>query len=103
MANYRVEKWKEVCAPNPAILTEQLKREGYNVLPFIDNPGTIYGLHNHSSGQSHWIISGVMEFTVENEIYVLEAGDRDFLPANIYHSSQVLSEEAVVYLIGIKN
>ncbi len=103
MANYRIEKWKELYAPDAGELTLQLEREGYDVFRVTDNKGTIYGLHNHHAGQSHWIISGAMEFTVEGKSYVLNAGDRDFLLANIYHSSQVLGEEAVVYLVGIKN
>lgn len=41
-----------------------------------------------------------MELTVGGEIYVLNAGDRDFLEADTWQTARVASEEYVVYLIG---
>lgn len=102
MENLCIEKWKEPYAPNATVLRRQLEREGYRVFHLTDSAGTIYALHTHSRAQSHWIISGAMEFIVEDESYILEAGDRDFLPANVYHSAQAIGEESVVYLVGEK-
>lgn len=31
---------------------------------------------------------------------MLEAGDRDFMPAETYHSARVIGDEAVLYLVG---
>ena len=101
--NFRVEKWSEVHLPNAAMLRLQLEREGYRVFQWGDQPGNIYPAHKHAEDQSHWIISGALELTVQNfGNYILEAGDRDFLPAGTYHTARVVSEEPVVYLIGEK-
>ena len=44
-----------------------------------------------------------MEITVERlGAFVLEAGDRDLMPAGTYHSARVVSEDPVIYLIGSK-
>lgn len=103
MKDFRVEKWKEVYAPNAAMLRLNLEREGYRVSQWGDQPEMIYGLHKHSEDQSHWIISGALEISVEGHgSYVLESGDRDFLPAETYHSARVVSKEAVIYLVGEK-
>ncbi len=103
MKDFRVEKWKGFSAPNAAMLRLILEREGYRVFQWADQPQMIYGMHKHAEGQSHWIISGALEITVEGYgSYVLEPGDRDFLPAEIYHSARVVSDEAVVYLVGEK-
>lgn len=41
--------------------------------------------------------------TVErNGTFILEAGDRDFLPAGTYYSARVLGDEHVIYLVGEK-
>ena len=103
MNKFRVEKWNEVYAPNAASLRAQLEREGYRVFQWGDLPEMVYPVHKHAEDQSHWIISGALELTVHGVgTYILETGDRDFLPAETYHSARVIGEEAVVYLIGEK-
>jgi quercetin dioxygenase-like cupin family protein len=100
---YRIERWAQVYAPNPAMLRFTMEREGFRVFQWGDRPEMIYGLHKHDEDQTHWIISGALELTVEKVgVFILEAGDRDFMPAGTYHTARVVSAEAVVYLIGEK-
>jgi quercetin dioxygenase-like cupin family protein len=79
-----------------------LVSEGYRVFQWGDRPEAVYALHKHNEDQSHWVVSGTLEITIEGESYTLEAGDRDFLTANTWHSVRVIGEEAVVYLVGEK-
>ena len=103
MNEFRIDRWSEVYAPNAAMLRLIVEREGYRVFQWGDQPEMIYPQHKHAEDQSHWIISGALELTVQGfGTYILETGDRDFLPAETYHSARVVSEEAVVYLIGEK-
>jgi quercetin dioxygenase-like cupin family protein len=103
MKEFRIVRWKELYRPNAAMLRLALEREGYRVFQWGDLPEMVYPEHKHPEDQSHWIISGALELTVQGYgTYVLKAGDRDFLPAGTYHSARVVSEEAVVYLIGEK-
>lgn len=97
---YRIEKWEERNAPNAAMLRLRLEEAGYRVLQWCDQPGSFYGMHKHSEAQSHWIVSGILEVTVQSRRYVLQAGDRDFMPAETYHTAKVIGEEPVVYLVG---
>jgi quercetin dioxygenase-like cupin family protein len=100
--SFRVERWSEENAPDAVELRKRLEAEGYSVFQWSDSAGTRYGVHKHAEDQSHWILSGSLELTVDGESYVLNAGDRDFLPAYTNHSARVVSNEAVVYLIGAK-
>lgn len=85
------------------MLRRVLELEGYAVFQWCDQPEHFYGLHKHAEDQTHWIISGKLEMTVEAVgTFVLAAGDRDFMPAETYHTARVVSEEAVVYLVGEK-
>lgn len=103
MSSYKIERWKEVYEPNAAMLRLLMEREGYQVFQWGDRPEMIYAIHKHGRDQSHWIISGALELTIERVgTFTLEAGDRDFMPAGTYHSARVTSEEPVVYLIGEK-
>ena len=98
-----IDRWSEDCEPAAADIKRRLESEGYRVFQWSDAPGTQYAPHAHAEDQSHWIISGVLELTVDGETYVLSAGDRDFLPANTLHSALVPGEAAVTYLIGAKS
>lgn len=100
--NFEFERWTKDEKPNAAALREQLHAEGYEVTEWTDAAGTVHTLHSHVEDQTHWIISGKLEFTVERQTYVLYAGDRDFLPANTPHSAFVPGREPVRYLIGVK-
>ena len=103
MSNYRIEKWSGFTAPNAAMLRMILVQEGYRVFQWCDQPEKIYAKHQHPEDQTHWIISGALELTVERVgTFVLEAGDRDFMPAGTYHSARVGGDEPVLYLIGEK-
>ena len=97
-----IERWAEAGEPNAQAFRQRLESEGYSVFEWSDAPGTVYGTHSHAEDQSHWIISGALELTVDDKSYTLRAGDRDFLPANTRHSAFVPGNEPVRYLIGAK-
>ena len=97
---YRVERWAERMPPNGAMLRMRLEADGYRVLQWSDSPGAFYGVHKHTEAQSHWVVSGTLEIVVKSRNYVLGAGDRDFMPAETYHTARVIGEEPVVYLVG---
>ena len=103
MVNFQIVRWQQHFAPNAANLQWQMEREGFRVFRWCDRPEAIFALHKHNEDQSHWVISGSLELMIENiGTYVLEAGDRDFLPAHSWHSARVLGEEPVIYLVGEK-
>ena len=98
---YRVQQWGEEYAPDAAKLRDLLIAEGYSVYRWSDQPGAVYGSHKHDTDQSHWVISGSIELVVESAgSFVLNAGDRDFMPAGTYHTARVLKDEPVIYLVG---
>lgn len=98
---YRIEKWRQVYRPNSAMLRLTMERDGYKVFQWSDHPGQVYGDHKHPESQSHWVVSGKLEITVERVgTFLLEAGDRDFMPAETYHSARVIGDTPVLYLVG---
>jgi quercetin dioxygenase-like cupin family protein len=101
-AKFSVERWNQYYAPNPAMLRLLLEHEGYRVFQWGDSSGAVIALHKNAAAISHWVISGTLEMAIGGEIYVLAAGDRDFLSAETWHSARVVGEEPVVYLIGEK-
>jgi quercetin dioxygenase-like cupin family protein len=103
MSEFRVVRWNELDAPEAARLRACLEAEGYHVYLWTDRSGAVYEMHRHESDQSHWIVSGELEITLEaGESYRLKPGDRDFLPARTWHAARVIGSEPVSYLIGEK-
>jgi quercetin dioxygenase-like cupin family protein len=98
----RVERWNRESVPDAQSLREQMISEGYSVFEWSDSPGRYYSPHAHAEDQSHWIISGALMLIVDGEEYILEAGDRDYLPAGTMHEARVISSGPVIYLIGAK-
>jgi len=104
MSDYQVIRWKQSETPTPVKLRQQMESEGYSVYQWRDSAGAVYSEHFHGNDQSHWIILGSLELTVKDYgTFVLNAGDRDIMPANTYHSARVVGDEPVVYLIGEMN
>lgn len=104
MSGYQVIPWNSEAKPKAEELRKILNKEGYSVYQWSDRAGAVYSEHFHSNDQSHWIISGSLELTIRDVgIFVLNAGDRDIMPTNTYHSARVVGDEPVVYLIGEKN
>ena len=100
--SFSVQRWAGNQAPGSKALRQILADEGYSVFEWTDAPGTIYEPHAHDDDQSHWIISGALQLTVEGETYTLQAGDRDFLSAQTTHAAFVPGDKPVRYLIGSK-
>ena len=100
---YKLGRWQKSGAPDAAQMRKDLEAEGYAVYQWQDAPGAFYPNHQHANDQTHWIISGALELTIENVgTFTLESGDRDFMPAKTFHSARVVSDKPVVYLIGEK-
>ena len=98
---YSVVRWSSKGQPESRHLLEILISEGYDPFEWSDNAGTIYEMHSHLEDQSHWIISGSLELTIDTgDKFILEPGDRDFMPAGTRHSARVIGNSAVRYLIG---
>ncbi len=97
-----IRRWNESRKPDAHDLRRRLETEGYSVTEHSDAPGYVHEPHTHDLDQTHWIISGELEFNTAGEIYRLRAGDRDFLPANTNHAALVTGSEPVRYLIGVK-
>lgn len=53
------------------------------------SPGHYHALHS----ETYIIISGRMEWMVEGEKQILEAGDMVYVPPNTYHSARTLGDE----------
>ena len=61
------------------------------MLTFFDfAPQAVVPEHHHPHQQITWVVSGAMEFNLDGEVRVLQAGDGVLIPPNVPHSAVVL-------------
>jgi len=61
------------------------------MITFFDfEPNSIIPEHNHPHQQITWVVSGAMEFTLDGEKQVLQAGDGVLIPPNVPHGAVIL-------------
>lgn len=62
--------------------------------------GTFAGLHWHGGEEAIRVLSGEVRFHIATETHICHAGEIAFFPANTEHGFVVLSDEALIEIIG---
>lgn len=83
-------------------LRAKLERLGYSVTRYVYSPGTCFPDHSHSVDKMDAVMSGCFKLVVEGQEVILEAGNTLAVPCGMIHSAEVVGDEAVVSLDGVK-
>ena len=83
-------------------LRAKLERLGYSVTRYVYPPGTVFPDHSHGADKMDAVLSGRFRIVLAGHEMVLEAGDMVAVPAGAVHSAQVIGNEPVVSLDGVK-
>jgi quercetin dioxygenase-like cupin family protein len=82
--------------PATEMLPGVLRRAAYLddvMITFFDfEPATVIPRHHHPHQQITWVISGAMEFELDGEVRVLQAGDGALIPPDTPHGATILDE-----------
>ncbi len=89
-----------------ANLEDKLQREieslGYRVSRYVYPPGTIFSVHVHPVDKIDAVVSGVFKIVLEGKDIILRAGDMIHVPKGVRHSAEVIGNESVISLDGVK-
>ena len=85
-----------------AALLRKLERLGYSATRYVYPPGTYFSDHSHSTDKMDAVVSGRFRMAMEGREIILEAGDMLAVPAGVVHSAEVMGNEPVVSLDGVK-
>jgi quercetin dioxygenase-like cupin family protein len=99
-----VERWDEA---QDGPLTElslrrKLESRGYRVSRYVYPPGTSFPTHTHEVDKMDAVFSGRFRIATRDGEVVLGPGDAMQVRAGARHSAEVVGEEPVVSLDGIK-
>jgi mannose-6-phosphate isomerase-like protein (cupin superfamily) len=74
----------------PGILRRSVCLDDVMLTFFEFEPEAVIPEHHHPHQQITWVVSGAMEFNLDGELRVLQAGDGVLIPPNVPHSAVVL-------------
>jgi mannose-6-phosphate isomerase-like protein (cupin superfamily)/Tfp pilus assembly protein PilZ len=88
--------------PTEEALQARLEQRGYRVSRHVYPPGAFFPEHVHQVDKIDAVVSGQFLVRLGDVEVLLEPGDLIPIPRGVFHSAEVVGEEPVVSLDGIK-
>src|ERR1051326_343796 len=85
-----------------AALQRKIEKRGFDVSVYTYPPGTVFPDHQHSTDKIDAVLSGQFRLATPEEEVLLEAGDLLLVPKGTVHRAEVVGEEPVVSLDGLR-
>lgn len=99
----KVNRWTDSDGPlTEAALRRKLEGLGYAVNRYLYPPGTVFESHSHTVDKIDAVLSGEFQITMGGESVVLKAGEWVYVPKNIEHIAEVVGDEPVLSLDGVR-
>ena len=85
-----------------AALRAKLQCLGYSVTRYVYPPGTFFPDHSHGVDKMDAVVSGRFKIVMDGQACILEAGNMLEVSAGVIHSAEVVGDEPVVSLDGVR-
>ena len=85
-----------------ANMRRKLEDRGYRVSKYVYPPGTYFPEHDHGVDKIDGVLAGRFRMSMNGGSVVLEAGDLLVVPKHVFHTAEVVGDEAVVSLDAVK-
>jgi quercetin dioxygenase-like cupin family protein len=86
-----------------AALRKRLESLGYLVMRYVYPPGTSFPEHTHGVDKIDAVVSGRFRLNVAGHFVILGPGDWIAVPRGVRHTADVVGDEPVISLDGVKN
>lgn len=101
----KVEHWDDARdgASSETSLRHKLESRGYRVSRYFYPPATRFPPHSHDKDKLDAVLSGRFLISIDGVEVALQAGDCLFIPGRVRHSAEVLGDDVVVSLDGVRD
>lgn len=94
-----IEKWSKAWGKlTESNMRERLSKDGFGVVRYTYQPGTVFDDHSHPVDKIDSVMSGRFRMKALGREFTLEAGDMLLVAAGTIHSAEVVGDEPVVSL-----
>lgn len=83
-------------------LQRKLMARGCSVTRYVYPPGTVFPAHSHEMDKIDAVLAGRFRLRMGGQSVVLEAGDCVLVPRGAVHAAEVIGDQPVVSLDGVK-
>lgn len=83
-------------------MRRKLEERGYRVDRYLYPPGTYFPDHSHRVDKIDAILTGRLRITMGHQEVILEPGDMVVVPHNAVHAAEVVGDETVLSLDGVR-
>ena len=83
-------------------MRRKLEDRGYRVSKYVYPPGTYFPEHDHGVDKIDGVLAGRFRMSMNGGNVVLEAGDLLVVPKHVFHTAEVVGDEAVVNLDAVR-
>lgn len=84
-------------------LRHKLEARGYHVSRYVYPPATRFPPHSHDCDKLDAVLTGRFRLVIGDVTVTLEAGDCLYIPKGVTHSAEVIGEQAVISLDGVRS
>ena len=102
MSEFKFIRWDKSAPPDEEETEANVRKEGYEPIRWTDPAGSNYPRHRHEVDELIWVLQGQILFNLSGQNYLMNPGDRMYLPKGISHSANVSDSSAALYFVGQK-
>ncbi len=101
-AQAELRRWDEVTPLGETAMRQKLESMGYRCSRYDYPPGTFFDEHSHAEDKIDAVLSGQFRITVGPQQFDLQAGDYLYVPRGVVHKAEVVGNETVSTLDGVR-
>lgn len=94
--------WEENASLSEAAMRHKLESMGYRCNRYDYPPGTVFDYHHHADDKIDAVLSGCLRLTTEAGQIDLKPGDYAVIPRGVLHKAEVIGDQTVVSIDGVK-
>jgi len=98
----QLQRWDDPSSPSEALMREKLESQGFHCNRHDYPPGTVFPEHSHDVDKIDAVLTGAFRITIGHRQFDLMPGDAIYIPRHVTHKAEVIGNETVMSLDGVR-
>ena len=98
----QLQRWNGPSFLSETLMREKLESQGFRCSRLDYPPGTVFPEHSHEVDKIDAVLTGKFRVTIGERQFDLMPGDALYIPRHVTHKAEVIGDETVTSLDGVK-